>query len=64
MAVAPGRDKSWVLAMLARGRGLRVAPVPSKTADLSRPGAAARTMAGRDEGTGVSIEPRNIREQA
>lgn len=61
MAAAPGRGKSWVLAMLAPKRSLRVAPVPPKTADLTRPGAAARTMAGRDEGTGISIEPRNNR---
>ena len=32
-----GRVKSWVLAMLAPKRGLRVAPVPPKTADLTRP---------------------------
>ena len=47
--------------MLAPKRSLRVAPVPPKTADLTRPGAAARAMAGRDEGTGVWIEPRNNR---
>ncbi|MDE2392021.1 MAG: hypothetical protein KGL65_10480, partial [Rhodospirillales bacterium] len=59
MAAVPGRGKSWVLAMLAPTRGLRVAPVPPKTADLTRPGTAARTVAGRDEGTAVSIEPKN-----
>ena len=59
MAAAPGRGKSWVLAMLAPKWGLRVAPVPPKTADLTRPGAAARGISGRDEGTGVLIEPRN-----
>src|SRR5665213_1449656 len=37
--VAPraSRGKSWVLAMLAPKRGLRVAPVPPKPADLTRP---------------------------
>jgi hypothetical protein len=36
--VAPraSRGKSWVLAMLAPKRGLRVAPVPPKAADLTR----------------------------
>ena len=37
VAPRPGRGKSWVLAMLAPKRGLRVAPVPPKTADLTRP---------------------------
>ena len=38
-SVAPrtGRDKSWVLAMLALKRGLRVAPVPPQAADLTQP---------------------------
>ena len=45
----------------ARYRALRVAPVPPKTADLPRPGAAARKMAGRDGGTGALIEQRNAR---
>ena len=43
----------------ARYRALRVAPVPPKTADLTRPSAAAGGMTGRDEGTGALIEPRN-----
>ena len=34
-----GRGKSWVLAMLAPKRGLRVAPVPPQAADLTRPDA-------------------------
>src|SRR5487761_1898225 len=59
MAAVPGRAKSWGLAMHAPKGGLRVAPVPPKTADLTRPGMAARAMAGRDEGTGVLIEQRN-----
>src|SRR6202790_3435596 len=43
-SVAPraGRGKSWVLAMLAPKRGLRVAPVPPKTADLTRPARGRR----------------------
>ena len=45
MAPCPGRGKSWVLAMLAPKRGLRVAPVPPKTADLTRP-----AHGGRDNG--------------
>src|ERR1700733_13520001 len=45
--------------MLAPKWGLRVAPVPPKTADLTRPGMVAREISGRDEGTGVLIEPRN-----
>ena len=61
---ARSRDKSWVLAMLAAKRRLRVAPVPPQAADLTRPPRAARTMPGRDEGTGASIEPRNNHEQA
>ena len=56
---APGRGKSWVLAMLAPKRGLRVAPVPPQAADLTQPGSAVTTMPGRDEGTGALIEPRN-----
>ncbi len=55
--VQHGRDKSWGLAMLAPKRSLRVAPVPPKTADLTRPGAAAGAMAGRDEGTDVGTHP-------
>src|SRR5258708_32624015 len=47
--------------MLAPKWELRVAPVPPKTADLTRPGTAARRISGRDEGTGVLIEPRNKR---
>ena len=64
VTAAPGRGKSWVLAMLAPKRGLRVAPVPPKTADLPRPARGAGTMAGRDEGTGALIEPRNNQEKA
>ena len=45
--------------MLAAKRGLRVAPVPPKTADLTRPGRPAKGTSGRDEGTAVLIEPRN-----
>src|ERR1700728_1937793 len=63
-SVAPraGGDKSWVLAMLAAKRRLRVAPVlPQAAADLTPPARVARTMPGRDEGTGASIEPRNNR---
>ena len=42
--VAPhaNRGKSWVLAMLAPKRGLRVAPVPPKAADLTRPARGRR----------------------
>src|SRR6185312_15048177 len=42
--VAPraSRGKSWVLAVLAPKRGLRVAPVPPKTADLTRPARGRR----------------------
>jgi hypothetical protein len=64
VAPRPGRGKSWVLAMLALKRGLRVAPVPPKTADLTRTTRDAGIMAGRDEGTGALIEPRNNPEQA
>src|SRR4051794_41606910 len=56
------RDKSWVLTMLAAKRRLRVAPVPPQAADLTRPARLARTMPGRDEGTGASIEPRKNHE--
>ena len=35
------RDKSWVLAMLAAKRRLRVAPVPPQAADLTRPARVA-----------------------
>jgi hypothetical protein len=44
VAPCPGRGKSWVLAMLAPKRGLRVAPVPPKTADLTRPARGRRNM--------------------
>jgi hypothetical protein len=37
MAPCVSRGKSWVLAMLAPKQGLRVAPVPPKSADLTRP---------------------------
>jgi hypothetical protein len=65
-SVAPraGRDKSWVLAMLAAKRRLRVAALPPQAADLTRPAPVAGTMPGRDDGTGASIEPRNNHEQA
>ncbi len=36
VASRASRGKSWVLAMLATKRRLRVAPVPPKTADLTR----------------------------
>src|SRR5262249_9952065 len=58
-----GRDKSWVLAMLAAKRRPRVAPVPPQAADLTRPARLAWIMPGRDGGTGASIEPRNNHEQ-
>src|SRR5208283_1315280 len=61
-SVAPrtGGDKSWVLAMLAAKRRLRVAPVPPQAAaDLTPPARDAPMMPGRDEGTGAAIEPRN-----
>ena len=58
------RGKSWVLAMLAAKRRLRVAPVPPQAADLPRPARGAWTMPGRDEGTGAAIEPRNSHAQA
>ena len=65
VAPRPDRGKSWVLAMLAPKRGLRVAPVPPQVAaDLTRSGCGAGAMPGRDEGTGASIEPRNNRKQA
>src|SRR5271168_1417647 len=64
VAPRPGRDKSWVLAMLAAKRRLRVAPVPPQAADLTRPARGAGPMPGRDEGTGASIEPRNNHERA
>ena len=65
MAPRAGGDKSWVLAMLAAKRRLRVAPVPPQAAaDLTRPARVARTMPGRDEGTGALIEPRNNHAQA
>ena len=61
MAPRVSRGKSWVLAMLAPKRGLRVAPVPPKPADLTRLARGPLDNAGRDEGTGTSIEPRNNR---
>src|SRR3954454_24192750 len=64
MAPRPGRGKSLVLAMLAPNRGLRVAPVLPRAADLTRPVRDAETMPGRDEGTGALIEPRNNNGQA
>ena len=64
VATRPDRVKSWVLAMLAPKRGLRVAPVPPQAADLTRSGRVAGGMPGRDEGTGALIEPRNSREEA
>jgi hypothetical protein len=42
MAPCPRRGKSWVLAMLAPKRGLRVAPVPPRAADLTRPACVRR----------------------
>ena len=64
VASRPVRDKSWVLAMLAPKRRLRVAPVPPHAADLPPPGRDAETMPGRDEGTGALIEPRNMDQKA
>src|SRR5271168_3395842 len=66
-SVAPraGGDKSWVLAMLAAKRRLRVAPVPPQAAaDLTPPARGARMMPGRDAATGASIEPSNNHAQA
>jgi len=42
VAPRPSRGKSWVLAMLAPKRGLRVAPVPPRAADLTRPACGRR----------------------
>src|SRR5574340_591351 len=53
------RGKSWVLAMLAAKRRLRVAPVPPQAADLPCPARGAWTAPGRDEGTAAAVEPRN-----
>ena len=65
MAPRTGGDKSWVLAMLAAKRRLRVAPVPPQAvADLTPSACVARTMPGRGEGTGASIELRNNHAQA
>jgi hypothetical protein len=52
--------KSWVLAMLAPQRGLRVAAVRPHAANLTGLARDAGGMAGRDEGTGALIEPRNM----
>jgi hypothetical protein len=52
--------KLWVLAMLAPGRGLRVAAVPPQAANLPGPARDADAMAGRDGGTAALIEPRNM----
>jgi len=52
--------KLWVLTMLAPKRGLCVAPVPPHAANLTGPARDALGMAGRDEGTGALIEPRNM----
>lgn len=41
VAALPGGVKSWVLAMLAAKRRLRVAPVPPQAADLTPPTTAA-----------------------
>ena len=41
MAAVLSCDKSWVLAMLAAKRRLRVAPVPPQAADLTRPARVA-----------------------
>jgi hypothetical protein len=62
--VVLGPVKLWVLAMLAPKRGLRVAAVPPQAANLTGPARDADGMAGRDEGTGVLIEPRNMDQQA
>ena len=58
MPAAPGRAESLVLTMLARKRGLRAAPLPLQPADLTRPSATARAMAGRNGGTGALNERR------
>jgi hypothetical protein len=47
--------------MLAQKRGLGVAPVPPKTAHLTRTARAAGTMPDRDEATRALIEQSNIR---
>lgn len=51
VAALPGSVKSWVLAMLAAKRRLRVAPVPPQAADLTPPATAAvnEGRPGRDE---------------
>jgi hypothetical protein len=46
--------------MLAPERGLRVAAVPPRAANLTGLARDADGMAGRDEGTGALIEPRNM----
>jgi hypothetical protein len=56
--------KLWVLAMLAPKRGLRVAAVPPRAANLTGLARDADGMAGRDEGTGALIEPRNMDQRA
>jgi hypothetical protein len=53
----------WVLAMLAPKRGLRVAPVPPRAANLTGPARDVGGMAGRDEGTGALVEQRNMDQQ-
>src|ERR1700761_2629392 len=64
MAPRAGGIKSWVLAMLAAKRRLRVAPVPPHAADLTPPARGAPVMPGRDEGTAAAVEPRNNHKQA
>jgi hypothetical protein len=44
VAALTGAVKSWVLAMLAAKRRLRVAPVPPQAADLTPPDTAAINM--------------------
>jgi hypothetical protein len=46
--------------MLTPQRGLRVAAVPPRAANLTGLARDADGMAGRDEGTGALIEPRNM----
>ena len=49
VATRPDRVKSWVLAMLAPKRGLRVAPVPPQAADLTPGGSPEGCQVGTKE---------------
>jgi hypothetical protein len=56
--------KSWVLAMLAPSGGCAWLRSRRRRRIWHASRAPARTMAGRDEGTGALIEPRNNQKQA